>query len=211
MAAKGYDDSPPRNGVILFYTILAVVSLFGVAQLLKSYFANIMNSEFTEKVYTVGLAETAEFKARESEQLGKSGIGNAIKLYAARGHAASPVLRSESGANKPGITGWSQLKRELPTAPAAPEAIPVQGATVSPDTAGAIPAPTQSGNVSPSQAGARITPEGTPQPVHDDPKNSKSPATDTGAAKGAPAKNTPAARTDANSKAPSATPTPTNP
>ena len=25
--AKGYDDSPPRNGVILFYTVLAVVVL----------------------------------------------------------------------------------------------------------------------------------------------------------------------------------------
>ncbi len=142
MAAKGYDDSPPRNGVILFYTVLAVVSLFGVAQLLKSYFANTMNAEYEVKVYTVGLAETAEFKEHEREQLDKSGIGNAIKLYAARGHSASPVLRSESGANKPGITGWSQLKREVAsapvTAPAAPAAVPVQGATTPPETA---PAP----------------------------------------------------------------------
>jgi hypothetical protein len=206
MAAKGYDDSPPRNGVIMFYTVLAVVSLFGVAQLLKSYFANIMHTEFTEKVFTVGLAETAEFKAREQETLDKSGINNAIKLYAARGHSASPVLRSESGANKPGITGWSQLKREVPTAPAAPEAVPVQGAEATPTTEGAIPAPANSGNASPSQAGARITPEGTPQPVHDDPKNSRSPTNNSAAGK-----NTPADRTDSNSKAPAATPTPTNP
>jgi hypothetical protein len=205
MAAKGYDDSPPRNGVILFYTVLAVVSLFGVAQLLKSYFANIMHTEFTEKVFTVGLAETAEFKAHEQETLDKSGINNAIKLYAARGHSASPVLRSESGANKPGITGWSQLKREQPTAPAAPAAVPVEGAKAAPDAP--VPAPpVNSGNASPSQAGGRITPEGTPQPVHDDPKNSRSPANNSAAGK-----NTPADRTDSNSKAPAATPTPTNP
>jgi Tfp pilus assembly protein PilV len=206
MAAKGYDDSPPRNGVILFYTILAVVSLFGVAQLLKSYFANIMNSEFQTKVFTVGLAETEEFKAREQEQLEKSGIGSAIKQYAARGHAASPVLRSESGASKPGIAGWSQLKREVPTAPAAPEAVPVQGSTLPEAVQGAEKAPAKSGNASGSQAGGRITPEGTPQPVHDDPKNSRSPANNSAAGK-----NTAAQKTDANSKAPAATPTPTTP
>ncbi|HEX5660182.1 MAG TPA: hypothetical protein VFX59_23470 [Polyangiales bacterium] len=202
MAAKGYDDSPPRNGVILFYTILAVVSLFGVAQLLKSYFANIMNGEYTEKVYTVGLAETAEFKSHEQEQLDKSGIGSAIKAYAARGHAASPVLRSESGANKPGITGWSQLKRDVAVAPAAPEVVPVEGAKAAPDAP--VQTPVNSGKTSPSEAGGRITPEGTPQPVHDDPKNSRSPANNSAASK-----NTPAAKTDANSQAPAATPTPT--
>jgi hypothetical protein len=210
MAAKGYDDSPPRNGVILFYTILTVVSLFGVAQLLKSYFANMMNSELQVKVFTVGLEETAEFKAREHEQLEKSGIGSAIKLYAARGHSASPVLRSETGANKPGISGWSQLKRDVPTAPAAPEAVPVQGATATPEAAGALEAPAKSGNVSGSQGAARITPEGTPQPVHDDPKNSRSPTVNSGAPSSSAAKNTAAEKTDANSKAPAATPTPSH-
>jgi hypothetical protein len=199
MAAKGYDDSPPRNGVILFYTILTVVSLFGVAQLLKSYFATIMNGEFETKVFTVGLAETAEFKAQEQEQLQKSGIGNAIKQYAARGHAASPVLRSESGANKPTITGWSQLKHDVPTAPAAPQAVPVQGSTLPPEAAGTEKAPAKSGATSPSQAGAQIVPQGTPQPVHDDPKNSRSP-TNNAAAK----QNTAAQKNDANAQQPSA-------
>ncbi|HEY6878384.1 MAG TPA: hypothetical protein VI299_10225 [Polyangiales bacterium] len=125
MAAKGYDDSPPRNGVILFYTILTVVALFGVAQLLKSYFAKMMGAEFETKVYTVGLEETADFKAQEQEQLEKSGIANAIKSFATRGHAASPVLQAESGAGKPEITGWSQLKREVPAArPQASNAAP---------------------------------------------------------------------------------------
>lgn len=176
MAAKGYDDSPPRNGVILFYTVLTVVSLFGVAQLLKSYFAKMMDSELQEKVYTVGLAETAAYKAKEQEQLEKFGIGTAIKGYAARGHSASPALASESGAGKAAITGWSQLKREVPSAPAAPAAVPVQGASLPADAAGAAKAPAMTGNTSPSQAGAAITPPGTPQPVHDDPKKSRSPA-----------------------------------
>jgi hypothetical protein len=203
MAAKGYDDSPPRNGVILFYTILAVVSLFGVAQLLKSYFANTMNAEFTEKVFTVGLAETAEFKAQEQEQLDKSGIGGAIKLYAARGHSASPVLRSETGANKPGISGWSQLKREVATAPAAPAAVPVEGAKLPEHAQGAEKAPAASGATSPSQAGAQIVPEGTPQPVHDDPKNSRSPASSSAAKK-----NTAEQKNDNNAQQPAAQPAP---
>ena len=27
MAAKGFDDSPPRNGIIFFYTVLTVFML----------------------------------------------------------------------------------------------------------------------------------------------------------------------------------------
>lgn len=205
-ASKGYDDSPPRNGVITFYTVLAVVVLFGASQLLKSYFAKMMDTEYTEKVYTVGLEATQEYKAREHEQLEKSGISSAIKSYAQRGRAASPVLVAESGAGKAAITGWSQLKREVPTAPAAPEAVPVQGATLAPDAKGTEQAPPLSGNANPSQGtGARITPEGQPNPTHDDPKNSKSPATDTGASPEAAKGNNPANKQGAINQKPSAT------
>lgn len=126
MASKGYDDSPPRNGVIFFYTVLSVVVLFGVSQLLKSYFAKMMDTEIHEKVLTVGLDKAYEARTREAQALEKNGISTAMRAYATRGRMASPVIASESGAAKPAIGGWSQLKREVP--PAAAAAQPTQSA-----------------------------------------------------------------------------------
>lgn len=163
MAAKGYDDSPPRNGVIFFYSVLTVVFLFGVQQMLDSYFAKMMDAEFQEKVYTRGLDTAVEAKAADQAALEKSGIEDAKRLYIARGRSASAVIQVESGSNKPAIGGWSQLKREAPVAPAAPAAVPVPSAAPAPvpegavgGTGGGVKAPAASGNTSPS-AGAGVT------------------------------------------------------
>ncbi|MES2772254.1 MAG: GAF domain-containing protein, partial [Pseudomonadota bacterium] len=43
-------------------------------------------------------------------------IEAAKRLYVQRGRSASPVIAPESGANKPGIGGWTQLKRDVPYA-----------------------------------------------------------------------------------------------
>jgi len=154
MAAKGYDDSPPRNGVIFFYSVLTIVFLFGAQQLLNSYFGKMMNAEFQEKVFTVGLQGAVDAKAHDQAELAKFDIEAAKRLYVQRGRSASPVIAPESGANKPGIGGWTQLKRDVPAAPAAapvaPAAVPAEGAS------GAVEAPAKSGTTSPS-AGAGVT------------------------------------------------------
>jgi hypothetical protein len=121
-AQKGYDDSPPRNGVIFFYTVLAIVFLVGVDFLLDSYFAKVMDGEIHDKVLTQGLDTAIETRAKERETLEKSGIEAAMRAVAQRGRAASPAITSESGAGKAEGTGWSQLKREV--APAAGSAQP---------------------------------------------------------------------------------------
>lgn len=165
MAAKGYDDSPPRNGVIFFYSILTVAFLFGAQQLLNSYFGKMMNAEFQEKVFTVGLQGAVDAKAHDQAELAKFDIEAAKRLYVQRGRSASPVIASESGANKPGIGGWTQLKRDVPAAPAAapaapdalPAAAPAAAEPVPSQGAGtAVQAPARSGNTSPS-AGAGVT------------------------------------------------------
>jgi hypothetical protein len=166
MAAKGYDDSPPRNGVIFFYSVLTVVFLFGAQKLLDSYFAKMMDAEFGEKVYTVGLQGAADAKARDQAQLAKTDIEAAKRLYAQRGRSASPVIAPESGANKPAIGGWSQLKRDVPAAPAAapavPDTMPAPATAVPPvegssgAASGPVRAPIHSGNASPA-AGAGVT------------------------------------------------------
>ena len=165
MAAKGYDDSPPRNGVIFFYTVLTVFFLFGAQQLLNSYFAKMMDNEYTEKVYTVGLEKAAQAKARDRETLEKSGIESAMRLYAQRGRSASAIIQNESGAGKPEITGWSQLKREVPAASVPATAVPVQAAPPTeappenlPAGSGGQLAPRMSGRVAPQMQGASTKP-----------------------------------------------------
>jgi hypothetical protein len=154
-ATKGYDDSPPRNGVIAFYTVLAVAVLIGTDFLLDSYFAKMMDAEVHEKVLTRGLEVAYETRAKEQEALEKSGIGNAMRTLAQQGRAGTPAIAPESGAGKGAIQGWSQLKREV----AAPAAAPASDATppAAPPPADAPPAAgaadsTKAANVSPQPA-----------------------------------------------------------
>jgi hypothetical protein len=168
MAAKGYDDSPPRNGVIFFYSILTVVFLFGAQQLLNSYFGAMMAAELHEKVDIVGLQGAIDAKAHDQAELAKFDIEAAKRLYVQRGRSASPVIAPESGANKAAIGGWSQLKRDVPVAPAAAPAVPDSMPAAAPTNTvpveaatgaaggGAAQAPARSGNTSPS-AGAGVT------------------------------------------------------
>ncbi|MFT3921899.1 MAG: hypothetical protein QM778_05135 [Myxococcales bacterium] len=142
MAAKGFDDSPPRNGIIFFYTVLTVFMLIGVKFLLDSYFASMMNAEYQEKVWSRGMAEVAAVRAKEAETLQKGSmpIDQAMKLLGQRGRSASPVIAPASGQGAPGVAGWSQLPRAAAEAPkavapapeaapaAAPEAAPAPGA-----------------------------------------------------------------------------------
>jgi hypothetical protein len=123
MAAKGYDDSPPRNGIIFFYTVLTVFMLIGVKFLLDSYFASMMGAEYHEKVYSRGMAEVAAVRAKEAETLSKGQlpISQAMRMIGQRGRAASPAIAPTSGANAPEVAGWSQLKRAVAEAPKAAE------------------------------------------------------------------------------------------
>jgi hypothetical protein len=127
MAAKGYDDSPPRNGIIFFYTVLTVFFLIGVKLLLDSYFANMMNAEKYEKVYSRGMEEVLAVRAKERATLEKGSlpIADAKKLLALRGRGASPLIAPNSGQGQEAIAGWSQLKREVPALkPVAPAPAP---------------------------------------------------------------------------------------
>jgi hypothetical protein len=126
---KGYDDSPPRNGVIFFYTVLTIFVLVGVKLLLDSYFVKTMETEVHDKVLTRGLDRVADLRAQEKQTLERSGIDSAIKTLAQRGRTASPLIVPQSGQGKPGVPGWSQLPRAQAAAapaPSAPEPAPSQ-------------------------------------------------------------------------------------
>lgn len=146
---KEYDDSPPRNGIIFFYSVLTVFFLIGVKFLLDSYFAKTMDSEIHEKVLTRGMEQVATMRAKEKETLERSGISAAIKTLAQRGRSASPLIAPTSGQGKPEIQGWTQLGRqvEAPTVPGTPEQT-----TVSPGTQPAEPAPQPGPGNNPNEA-----------------------------------------------------------
>jgi hypothetical protein len=125
MAAKGYDDSPPRNGIIFFYTVLTVFMLIGVKFLLDSYFASMMGAELQEKVYSRGMAEVQAVRSKEAETLQKGAmpIDQAMRTLGQRGRAASALIAPQSGQGMQELSGWSQMKREV--APLAPKPEPV--------------------------------------------------------------------------------------
>jgi len=132
--SKGYDESPPRNGVIFFYAVLTCLMLVGVRFLLDSYFAKTMDAEVQAKVLTVGLDEVKDKKASEKAKLEQDGIEAAMKAVAQRGRAASPLIGSESGKDKPEVQGWSQLGRQVgEVAPAAEGAAKVPAAAFDPE------------------------------------------------------------------------------
>lgn len=115
---KEYDDSPPRNGVIFFYTVLTVFVLIGVKFLLDSYFAKTMDSEVHDKVLTRGMEEVTAQRASERSELDKN-IQQAKNQYASTGRAG--LIASGSGRDKPEVQGWTQLGRKVEAAPAQPE------------------------------------------------------------------------------------------
>ncbi len=131
-SAKEYDDSPPRNGIILFYAVLTVFCLIGVKFLLDSYFAKTMDGEIHDKVLTQGFDEVNELRAKEQAALADSIA--AAKKQVATGRTASPLIRPASGQGAPEVQGWTQLGRKVEAAaPAAAPAPAVTPAQPSPD------------------------------------------------------------------------------
>lgn len=164
--AKGYDNSPPRNGTIFFYTVLAVFFLVCIDFLLVSYFDKVMEGEVHAKILTQGMEEVASLRAQEREKLGS--VEAAMRTLAQRGRTGVPQLIPESGAGKAPIEGWSQLKREVPAAePQEPAAEPAETVPAGP---GIVP------------PGAGAAPEGATQA----PTDETAPSTTTGAGAGHP-------------------------
>ena len=133
-AIKGYDDSPPRNGTIFFYTVLTVFLLVLVKILLDSYFAKMMDTAVHDKVLTRGMEEVQALRASEKQKLGS--VEAAMKAVAQRGRTGIPEVAPKKGESSAPIEGWREMKRTpqgaaLPVLPAAPGVAP---AAVVPDT-----------------------------------------------------------------------------
>ncbi len=150
MAAKGYDDSPTRNGTILFYTVLTVFVLIFVKFSLDSYFDKVFGGEFHDKVLARGMEEVQQMRAKEEQALGAGSmpVSRAKQLLIQRGRVASPVIAPESGMGATGggmqeIAGWTKLDRKVAPAPVAPPAVDADAGVA--DAAAAVEAPAAEG------------------------------------------------------------------
>ncbi len=118
MAAKGYDDSPPRNGTIVFYTILALAILVAIKLTLDSYFAKVMTAEIHDKVLTRGMEPVKAMRVRERTMQEAPGMQRAMEVLSQRGRTASPVITPKSGMGEDGygmeeVRGWTKLNRKV--------------------------------------------------------------------------------------------------
>lgn len=110
---KEYDDSPPRNGVIFFYTVLTVFVLIGVKFLLDSYFEKTMDAEVHDKVLTRGMEEVAAMREHERTVLGGDKMQAAKLELSRRGRMGVPSVKPASGQGMPEVKGWTLLGRDV--------------------------------------------------------------------------------------------------
>lgn len=118
MAAKGYDDSPPRNGTIVFYTVLTLAILVAIKFTLDSYFVKVMDSEIHDKVLSRGMEPVKAMRTRERSIQEGPGMKRAMEVLSQRGRAASPIITPKSGMGEDGygmeeVRGWTKLDRKV--------------------------------------------------------------------------------------------------
>ncbi len=125
MATKGYDDSPPRNGTIVFYTVLTLAVLVVIKLTLDSYFVKVMSAEVHDKVLTRGMEPVKAMRSQEQAMRDAPAMKRAMDVLSQQGRAASKAIEPKSGMGEGGngmeeVKGWSKLNRKvLPVAPVA--------------------------------------------------------------------------------------------
>lgn len=127
------DDTPPRNRLIAFYTLLAVGTLMVMKPAFDSYYDRMYDravddrlERYNGELIVAGrdVAPLAEREAQWETSLssGPMPIQRAMEQVAQRGRMGVPQVMPQAPAeqNMDALTGWSQLPN--PDAPSAPEA-----------------------------------------------------------------------------------------
>jgi hypothetical protein len=119
------DDTPPRNRVIFTYTILAVMTLFGLKYVFDSYMDVSRRGIRLEHVTESRASQTLEeYREAQHGQLarGPMPIERAIAELGRQDRRAFPLIRPTASDDRAALEGWTQLPRMQPEAEApAPE------------------------------------------------------------------------------------------
>jgi hypothetical protein len=116
------DDSPPRNGVILFYTVLAVLTLVGLKFVMDSFHDSsrlAIQAQHLERSRSSQVL--AEYREQVSQALGEGEmpIDRAMQELAQRGRGAFPQVRPFPSTDRGALEGWN--RRGPTAAPVTPE------------------------------------------------------------------------------------------
>lgn len=166
------DNTPPRNGLIAFYTALAVVSLIAIKPAFDSYYDRMLGSAVADRLATyddleVRAATEADWNRRlcrheelaqlEPDQRSCTGspITETMARLAGQGRRAIPQIRPEvtQPMNLDPLRGWAELPQEVA------EPSPEPPATVEEGEANAPAA-----DLTPSPAAETDTPPADPTP-----------------------------------------------
>ncbi|GAB4198008.1 MAG: hypothetical protein OHK0013_06690 [Sandaracinaceae bacterium] len=116
------DDTPPRNGVIFFYTVLVVLTLICLKFVMDSFLDSSRRAIRAQHLERSRANELlAEHREREREALGSGEmpIDRAMRELAQRGRGAFPQVRPFPSTDRGALEGWN---RRGPTeAPVTPE------------------------------------------------------------------------------------------
>ncbi len=154
MATKGYDDSPPRNATIVFYTVLTLAILVAIKLTLDTYFVTVMTAEVHDKVLTRGMEPVKAMRAREQAVQDAPAMQRAMEALSQRGRTASPEITPKSGMGEDGagleeVRGWTKLDRKI-------------GPVAQPDTSATGITPAADANAAPGLAPAPTAPAAAP-------------------------------------------------
>lgn len=124
-----YEDTRPRNDIIVLVTILSVVALLAYAWGVTSYFTELSEDEVRSKVLTRGheVAAQAEAEAQKALQSGPVTIDEAMRMLAEEGRDADPVIKPSASNQVDPLYGWAfhpdyeERKAELQAAGTAAE------------------------------------------------------------------------------------------
>jgi hypothetical protein len=116
------DDTPPRNGVIFFYTVLAVLTLIGLKFVMDSFLDTtrraVRAQHLEESVASEALAQHRE-ASQEALRSGDMPIDQAMQQLAERGRGAFPQIRPFASADQGAREGWN--RRGPAASPVSPE------------------------------------------------------------------------------------------
>lgn len=153
-----HDTTPPRNRMILIFTLVSPALLILLVPLFHTYFTQMTEGEAVTRVAESPPGIRDEIFATEREHLdtGPMPIERAMRDIAARGRDASPVIAPTPSDDMGAVSGWGPLADEAavaaaeaahaaahpppPPPPPAPSAAPVIGGASPPTPAAPTPA-----------------------------------------------------------------------
>ncbi|NOY91954.1 MAG: hypothetical protein GXP55_12225 [Deltaproteobacteria bacterium] len=107
-----HDTTPPRNKMILVFTLLSPVLLIALVPLFHDYFLDMTEGEVAARVAEAPpTIRDATFAAqRQHLETGPMPIERAMREMASRGRDASPVIAPTPSDDTAAVSGWGPME-----------------------------------------------------------------------------------------------------